>query len=208
VELSVKISDKPFPHTVIDGFWDGELLRAVAAEFPDPSAGGWIRYSDENHEVKLEGDARLWGPRTRELVEQIDNKGPELAELFGMPELILRTEGGGYHQIEPGGKLAVHADFNRSEDGLYRRLNVIIYLNPGWTEADGGHLELLGEGGSVTRVLPQFNRTLVFETSDKSFHGHPAPLPGPRRRQSFAAYFFSVERPERYLADHTTVWHS
>ena len=204
----MKISGTPFPHTVIDGLWDDELLRAVIAEFPDPNADGWIRYSDEKHEVKLEGESHMWGPRTLELAERINGKGPELAALFGMPELILRTEGGGYHQTEPGGKLAVHADFNRSEDGLYRRLNVIIYLNPGWAEEDGGHLELLGKNEEVTRILPQFNRTLVFETSDRSFHGHPTPLPGPRPRRSFAAYFFSVEQPEHYVTDHTTVWYS
>ena len=204
----MKICRDPFPHAVIDGLWDDELLRSVIAEFPDPGADGWTRYSDERHEVKLEGGPQLWGTRTLELIRRIDRKGPAFAAAFGTPGLILRTEGGGYHQIEPGGKLAAHADFNRSEDGLYRRLNVIIYLNPGWTERDGGHLELLAGDGTVTRVLPQFNRTVVFETSDSSFHGHPAPLPGPRSRRSFAAYFFSDERPEHHRTDHTTVWHS
>ncbi|MGH3855310.1 MAG: hypothetical protein ACRDR6_17830 [Pseudonocardiaceae bacterium] len=120
----MKISDTPFPHTVIDGMWDEELLRAVLADLPDPAVDSWIRYGDEIYEVKLEGGPHPWGPRTFELVEKIAAKGPTFAEAFGMPELTLRTEGGGYHYIEPGGKLAVHADFNRSEDGLYRRLNV------------------------------------------------------------------------------------
>lgn len=204
----MKIIDTPFPHAVVGGMWDDELLRAVLAEFPDPDADGWIRYSEQTHEVKLEGPPQLWGPTTVQLAEKIAAKGPELAAAFGMPELVLRTEGGGYHHIGPGGKLALHADFNRSEDGLYRRLNVIVYLNPDWTEADGGQLELRGENGTLVEVLPTFNRTLVFETSDRSFHGHPTPLPGPRPRRSFAAYFFSAEPPEHYTSDHTTVWYS
>jgi len=200
------VSRNPFPHAILDGLWNDELLHAVAAEFPRLDAKGWIRY-DAEKEVKLEGDSQLWGPSTFKFVEQIALLGPQLAEAFGMPKLILRTEGGGYHQIEPGGKLALHADFNRSEDGLYRRLNVITYLNPHWTDADGGYLELLATDGTVTSVLPRFNRTVVFETSDKSFHGHPKPLPGPRSRRSFAAYFFSVESPDDYEYDHSTVWY-
>ncbi|MCG5447300.1 2OG-Fe(II) oxygenase [Micromonospora sp. NIE79] len=203
----MNISDHPFPHAIVDGMWDDELLRSVLAEFPEPEADGWIRYGDPQHEVKLEGPDHLWGPNTFKFVEAIAARGPEFAQAFGMPELTLRTEGGGYHYIEPGGKLAVHADFNRSDEGLYRRLNVICYLNPDWTEEDGGKLELFGDSGPVAEVLPQFNRTLVFETSDKSFHGHPTPLPGPRPRRSFAAYFFSVEAPEHYVEDHTTVWY-
>jgi hypothetical protein len=204
--IGVKISADPFPHAVLDGLWDERLLHAVAAEFLHPDADGWIRYDAQN-EVKLEGASELWGPCTFQFVEQIAALGPSLAEAFAMPELILRTEGGGYHHIEPGGRLALHADFNRSEDGLYRRLNVITYLNPNWTEADGGHLQLLAEDGTITRVLPVFNRTVVFETSDTSFHGHPTPLPGPRPRRSFAAYFFSAEAPDDYKYEHTTVWY-
>ena len=118
----------------------------------------------------------------------------------------MRTEGGGYHLIRPGGKLAVHADFNQSDDGLYRRLNMLVYLNEGWTEEDGGHLELWDREHSVKRILPIFNRTVVFETSETSFHGHPIPLPGPRSRRSVAAYYFSKETPGDFRHPHTTVW--
>ncbi len=186
--------------------WDPALLREVAAEFPDPDSDGWIRYADSDHEVKLEGGESLWGDSTRRLMAAISELGPQLSVAFGLPELHMRMEGGGYHHILPGGRLAVHADFNRSEEGLYRRLNVIIYLNEGWTEQDGGHLELWDECGKVSSVLPVFNRTVVFQTSDRSFHGHPVPLPGPRSRRSFAAYFFSAEPPADYEYDHTTVW--
>ena len=38
--------------------------------------------------------------------------------------------GGGLHQIESGGKLDIHVDFNRLEKtNLDRRLNLLIYLN-------------------------------------------------------------------------------
>jgi hypothetical protein len=65
---------------------------------------------------------------------------------------------------------------------------MIVYLNEDWTEADGGALELWDDGGKAAEILPTFNRTLVFETSDRSFHGHPTPLPGPRLDESSSAY--------------------
>ena len=51
--------------------------------------------------------------------------------------------GGGLHQIEPGGFLKVHADFNvHPKLNLDRRLNMLIYLNRDWKDEYGGHLEL------------------------------------------------------------------
>ncbi|WP_216896791.1 2OG-Fe(II) oxygenase [Nocardia alni] len=192
---------------IVERLWDDAVLRGVLSEFPEPDDDRWWRYNDNQREVKLEGGSDLWGQRTQEFVESIVARGPEFAAAFGLPELHLRTEGAGYHQIEPGGKLAVHADFNRSREGLYRRLNVIVYLNEDWTDADGGHLHLVAPAGHITRVLPQFNRTVIFETSSTSFHGHPVPLPGPRSRRSFASYFFTVEKPDNYVEEHGTRWH-
>jgi 2OG-Fe(II) oxygenase superfamily len=202
------LRNEPFRHLVIDGLWDDALLNSLLAEFPDPAADGWIRYQDKAFEVKLEGPEDIWGPAAHAMFAAMTSQGPALADLFGLPELKLRSEGGGYHHIEPGGRLAVHADFNRSEDGLFRRLNIIVYLNRGWVAADGGALQLWNRREVAKEILPVFNRTVVFETSDTSFHGHPEPLPGPRPRRSFAAYFFSADPPEHYSGDHSTVWHA
>ncbi len=204
---TITVERSPFPHAIIDGLWNEDDLYAVLGEFPSANAADWIRYNNPRELKKLHGTPALWGPRTVELYRGMEALGPRLSEAFGMPELIIRPTGGGYHQIEPGGALALHADFNRDEDGLYRRLNVLVYLNPDWTDDDGGQLELVAQDGSVTRIRPDFNRTVIFETSEWSIHGHPEPLPGPRSRRSFAAYFFSVEAPNEYTHDHSTLWY-
>ena len=206
-EVSLVLEKAPFPHVVVDDLWDADLLASVLAEFPAEDDDRWIRYESARTEVKLEGPETMFGPVTRSLVDRIAGIGPELSKLFGMPPLVLSTEGGGYHQTNPGGGLAVHADFNRSEDGLYRRMNVIVYLNDDDSPLDGGELQLWDYDGPRKAVVPQFNRTLIFETSDHSFHGHPEPLRGVHPRRSFAAYFFSSERPDGYSEDHSTIWH-
>jgi hypothetical protein len=180
----------PFPHLAADGLWDGELLRQVAAEFPAPDVPGWKRYENST-ERKLEGPPGLWKP--------------DLEEAFGIPGLEMETVGGGYHLIPPGGYLAVHADFNRSpHTGRYRRLNHLIYLNDGWDDG-GGALELWDETGPAVTVAPEMNRTVVFETSDRSWHGHPRPAA--RWRKSVAAYFFTGDPPAGYAGEHSTLWH-
>lgn len=194
----------PFRHAVIDGWWSETDLRDVLAEFPEPSAPLWKRYSNST-ERKLEGPPALWGPRTHDLFAQIEARTPELEELFGIAGLHMETIGGGYHLIEPGGYLNVHADFNRSpRTGRFRRLNLLTYLNDGWND-EGGHLELWDMDKRVVDVTPDFNRTVIFETSDHSWHGHPAPAK--RWRRSVASYFFTDAAPQGYTEDHSTVWH-
>lgn len=200
----VTVDVEPFPHLVTDGSWDPALLRKVAREFPDPAIPGWRRYENST-ERKLEGPPGLWGAATRELFRQVEASTAELGDAFGIEGLQMETVGGGYHLIPPGGYLAVHADFNRSpHTGRYRRLNHLVYLNDGWDE-DGGALELWGSDGPAVVVAPEMNRTVVFETSDRSWHGHPKPAT--RWRKSVAAYFFTAEPPSGYLGEHSTLWH-
>lgn len=198
---------EPFPHVVADGMWDDRLLRAVVGEFPDSSDPRWRRYENER-EGKYEGGPDMWGPATRQLIGKLGHPKfcTQLGETFGIDDLSMQTIGGGYHLIPPGGKLEVHADFNRGDQGLYRRLNLLIYLNEGWTDEDGGALELWDADGPAVEVLPVLNRTVIFATSSSSFHGHPDPLPGPRWRKSLAVYYFAPEPAPDYEADHSTVF--
>jgi Rps23 Pro-64 3,4-dihydroxylase Tpa1-like proline 4-hydroxylase len=199
------VTRKPFPHAVVDGLWDEALLRGVLAEFPDTDHTGWRRYLNSN-ERKLEGPAELWGPTTLELFARFEELAPALGQAFGIAGLTMETVGGGYHCIEPGGYLAIHTDFNRSPvTQHYRRLNFLTYLNDDWDD-DGGHLELWDADGLVADVAPEFNRTVIFETSDHSWHGHS--VPAGRWRRSVAAYFFTEEPPADYVADQGTVWHA
>lgn len=200
----MNVTTDPFPHAVLDGWWDADLLRDVVNEFPDPGDPGWRRYSN-GQERKLEGPESMWGESTHTLIKAIGERSGELGELFGIDGLTMETVGGGYHCIEPGGYLAVHADFNRSGiTGRYRRLNLIIYLNEGWDDP-GGHLELWSDTERAADIAPEFNRTAIFETSDRSWHGHP--MPAGHWRRSIAAYFFTQDPPPGYTGEHGTVWH-
>lgn len=208
VGMSAGVTTEPFPHIVIDGWWNDDLLRDVVSEFPHPDTPGWRRYGNE-HERKLEGPPGLWGPRTRDLFEQIRGRTEVLEGLFGIRGLKMETVGGGYHCIPPGGYLGIHTDFNRSPGtGRFRRLNFLIFLNDNWDDR-GGHLLLVPNDQDhdfTIDIPPEFNRTVVFETSDHSWHGHP--IAAKRWRRSVAAYFFTEDRPAGPpVPDQSTVWH-
>lgn len=196
----------PFPHAIVDDWWDDGLLQDVLDEFPDVSAPGWRRYTNVN-ERKLEGPPRMWGERMRDLINLIEDQAPVLEAAFGIEGLQMETIGGGYHCIEPGGHLQVHTDFNRSpKTRRFRRLNLLVFLNRDWHEPmGGGDLELWNAGACEVAITPEFNRTVVFETSSRSWHGHP--MPARRIRRSVAAYFYTDIAPPGYTCDHSTTWH-
>lgn len=206
----------PFPHLVIDGFLDSNMLKEVLAEFDAMDRTPW-HYTERNTERKYSTeDFRHFGPTTRAVFTQL-NSAPFmefLEKLTGIPGLIPdpHLRGGGLHEIRRGGALGVHADFNFYKRlNLYRRLNLLVYLNEDWPEAWGGHLELWDRTGKqcVQRIAPLFNRAVIFDTSNYSYHGHPRPLqcPEDRSRKSLALYYYTVEAPaDDDRTPHTTVF--
>lgn len=195
---------EPYPHICLDNFLDAGLVSRVAAEFPELGGKGDIRFNDPN-QLKLasRGEYRF-GPVTKELVHFL-NSHPFLeflSALTGITALIPDPyfSGGGMHEIRRGGFLKIHADFSRHPDlQLDRRINLLLYLNEHWEESYGGHFELWDREMKrcVTKFLPVFNRMVIFNTTDHSYHGHPDPLvcPEDRSRRSIALYYYTNGRP-------------
>jgi len=207
---------KPYPHAVIDNLFDPDLLHRLVERFPSPNQAKWQQFNDEK-QVKLASNKDdAFDPLCRVFLYHL-NSAPFLdflSELTGIPGLIADShfDGGGMHQIESGGKLAIHADFNRHPTtDLDRRLNVLLYLNENWREEYGGHFELWDRSmrHCVKKVAPEFNRLVVFSTTDFSFHGHPDPLncPAGTTRKSLALYYYTNGRPAAELSGkHSTLF--
>ncbi len=194
----------PFPFLVLDGLFRPAFLRSVAASYYAGDDVRWHRFADASREVKLQIDeSRHFPPPVAALVEVL-NAAPFLrllARITDIQGLIPDPYfyGGGMHQIQPGGKLAIHADYNlHPVMNVERRLNLLVYLNEGWEESWGGHLELWDRemGASRHRIAPIFNRLVLFRTDSTSYHGHPDPLACPpgRARRSVALYYYTHSR--------------
>jgi hypothetical protein len=218
-ESSFEIYSKaqPFPHIVFDDFFDPNLVDQVLAEFPRPGQIKWQRFDNEQ-EIKLASASDAsFGPMTRLFMYHLNSITflDFLSKVTGIPNLIPDPtfDGGGLHQIVRGGKLGVHADFNKhGRYGLDRRLNLLLYLNKDWREEYGGHLQLWNTDMKQCeqKVLPIFNRMMIFGTTDYTYHGHPDPLqcPDDRTRKSLALYYFSNGRPMEEITgeEHSTIF--
>ena len=196
---------KPFEHWVINDFIDAKTVAAINAEWPLE----WYTEEGKNAVKKSTGDLT---PAAAAVAAEM--QAPEfcewLSKLVGIPKLLPDPEhfGGGLHCIERGGYLKMHLDFNqrKTEKGtFYRRVNVLVYLNVNWRREWGGQL-LLGKEGLQTAIDPLAGLCAIFPTTEKSWHGHPAPLQCPEgvQRRSMALYYYTREEPEG-LEDHRRV---
>jgi hypothetical protein len=199
---------EPFHHVVIDDAFPRGVLEEIVAELPDPEAwdahDAWMSANRPDAIKKSVPNDWELGPATRQLLNQFNSAVfvNFLEQLTGIEGLLPDPYyfGGGLHQIEQGGFLKIHADFNvHHRLKVDRRLNALLYLNEGWQDAWGGHLELWDHSmeHAVVKIAPVFNRLVVFATTDTSYHGHPDPLrcpPGVRRR-SLALYYYTNGRP-------------
>ncbi|HVE40521.1 MAG TPA: 2OG-Fe(II) oxygenase [Planctomycetota bacterium] len=210
------VSADPFPHTVIEDFLPGPVADRLLEEFPDPNKIDWKR--QENPRSKKLSTEVLDGVNafTYQLLHHFNSPSTLkfLERLTGIKGLVPDPYfvGGGLHQIERDGYLKIHADFNMHPAlKLDRRINLLLYMNKDWKEEYGGHLELWDRTMSkcVKKVLPVFNRCVVFNTLDWAYHGHPEPLTCPPgwTRKSLALYYYTNGRPpEEKSAEHGTLY--
>lgn len=211
------LNAEPFPHIVIDDFLPPEILEQILEEFPQPKSINWQSFENKS-EKKLASTSELqMGETTRFLLYQLNSSifMDFLEQLTGINGIIPDPHfvGGGLHQIEKGGYLKVHVDFNKhTRLKLDRRLNLLLYLNKNWQEEYGGYLQLWDREVKEChqKVLPIFNRCVIFGTTDFSYHGHPDPLtcPEDRTRKSLALYYYSNGRPAEEVSDfdHSTIF--
>ena len=184
----------PYPHIVLDDLFLEEDLREILEEWPEDD--GWIKKKCSTSWKWHIPHVPDMGPKTQKAFQSLNS--PEfimdIEKLTGIPDLIRDPymEGAGLHYIPEGGYLKVHVDFNwHPQIQKVRRVNILIYLNENWAEEDGGEIELwepnMNKCGA--KVGPAFNRTVIFNTTEHSWHGHPDPATN--RRKSIALYYYS-----------------
>ena len=189
-----------------------DALREVLEEFPELGNNkDDIHYANPNEVKYASNGIYRFGPKSRAMFSYLNSQPflEFLQELTGIKEALVPDpyfQGGGFHQIKPGGYLKLHVDFHKHKMmNLDRRINVLIYLNENWEEEYGGHFELWEKDKSkcVVRIAPLFNRLAIFSTTDFSWHGHPDALtcPPDRSRKSMALYYYTNGRPDSEISE-------
>lgn len=193
---------KPFNHVVIDNFFNEDVANQLSDDFPD--------YDDQNiskHENLLEDKRTMnsWGrfPKTtyKTFMWLGSNLTENLKTLVDNNNLIFDygLHGGGWHMHRNGGNNNVHLDYSvHPKLGLQRKLNVIVYLTRDWNPQWNGGLELWSHNEETKRPKDKiksidniFNRCIIFDTTQNSWHGLPKKIECPAGivRKSIAGYY-------------------
>ena len=208
------LGEQPFRHVVIDEFFEYSFAERLLNEFPsfDPSLA-----TAENKETG--------GKAVNTRIASISSAYQDLyglissnpflefvSSLSGVPDLILEPAmyGGGTHENLHGQELDPHVDFNFDQtEKLHRQLNLIVYLNKEWRPEWGGGLEIHSnprrpEENRIRTFDPIFNRAVLFETNEYSWHGFPKiDLPEDKRhlsRKSISIYLYTKDRASEEIA--------
>ncbi len=213
---------RPFRHVVIDDLLAPAFAAALEESFPS---------FDET--LALNEDGHVGGKAVHEKPESLGGAWAQLHDLVrgdafrtlvgritGIDDLTFDPWyfGGGTHENRHGQDLDPHVDFNYHPiTRQHRRLNLIVYLERDWLPEWGGNLDLHRnprlplEQDEIVRVPVGFNRAVIFETTEHSWHGFERiDLPEEERhrsRRSFAIYYYTEARPtEETAPPHSTIY--
>jgi hypothetical protein len=199
------LSAEPFSHVIIDDFFLPEVVEQLVKEFPAYNTEG-IWNAHYNNPIENKKACNHWDkfPRTTYSTFhylcsfEFENI---VAQITGNPgvQADVGLHGGGWHAHTTNGKLNVHLDYSiHPKLQLERHYNLIVYITPDWQPSWRGGLELHSHDDKTNRakelvslVENKYNRAVLFDTTQNSWHGLPADLACPEgvMRRSLAVYY-------------------
>lgn len=201
---------KPFPHLILDDICEEDAVKQMLEEIPsiETKSRDYVFASNKFEKSKF------WtiSEHFLNLYEDFISDRFEAFLSFITNEKVFvdkRFHGGGIHQGKEGSFLDMHLDFNYHplQKYWFRNLNLLLYLNPGWEEAHGGHLRLKDlRTGEAKDVGVPFNRLVIQQTRNYTLHGYdPIRFPKGKFRTSIAAYAYT-EHQHHIEKPRTTDW--
>jgi len=224
---NVIYEDYPFPHTIIDNFFKNDVLSDILFNINNLS-DEQANSAFVNPYCTLEYNKYAFNNNYGDYLKNvfIELNSPEfikyLEEITGIKNIItndIELQGAGIHRIKKGGYLELHTDFNTYHNSKYgkldRRINLLIYMNPLWKKEYNGALCICDKKNEtcVKKILPILNKCVIFNTSNKSIHGHPEILNTPADicRQSIAVYYYTKNENNDVDfegdREHSTIWY-
>ncbi len=177
---------KPFPHLVQDGVLDLDFAQVLQEEILSIDEKEWDVCIDPFETKRLLRKKATIPPNCLRLFQTLQSPEfiAQLSEITGY-KLISDEQKyyWGIHKFEDGDYLDIHVDAGVYKNSLKKRLTLGLYLSKDWKEENKGCFELWsGDNSSkddaklIKReisVLPKFNRLVLFDCNDYSWHGAP-----------------------------------
>ena len=191
-------SAEPCRHLVIDNFLDEHIADDLYNNFPAIDTLN-VKRKSLNENKAEDYHFERWHPSFTEVRSSVNSEEfyTWMRRVTGVDGLVTTRDslGSGVHQGANGSYVDVHIDVNLNpEAGLWRRVNLLIYLNKNWKDEYGGHLEIWDKEMKVMhhRIAPNHNRAVIFYTDENSPHGYSKiNVPEGETRKSFYTYFYT-----------------
>lgn len=204
----------PYPHICIDNFLDESVAEQVLKDFPSfDSTPKKNEFGNDGPKAVYESISDI-SPFYQKLSDYLKSEdfNNAISKITGIEGLRWGGEsmyGGGTHENINGAELDPHVDFNYDDRTKeHRRINLLLYLNKEWEQSWGGEFELHSDPrnpdkNQIKSYLPLFNRAVLMETSERSWHGFPRISLPPEKehlsRKSLALYFYTKDRPKEEI---------
>ena len=190
---NIQSGNDPFDYWILDNFLDIEDAKQLSKEFIDydSPAEDIVHYQGWIAEKKTCNKWDRFPPLTYKVFTNLlaSNFISKLADITGVNPLYpdIGLHGGGWHMHGKGGRLSVHLDYSiHPKLNLQRKLNLILYLEEDYDPAWGGSLQFWSHDektkkpkDKIREVEPIFNRAVLFDTTQNSWHGFPEPIHPP-----------------------------
>ena len=197
-EFHQSVKEVGVRYCTVDDLLPIEVVKRIAEVFPDPQSMRLMSSFREKKYTSKDFDKfnpivtnitfAIQDARVIDVVERITGIKNQVPD----PSLYA----GGLSAMTQGHFLCPHID--NSHDGsrsLYRTLNLLFYITPGWTLENGGNLELWDR--NVRRnatIVSQFNRLAIMETTPTSWHS-VSRVRAAQVRKCVSNYYFSAGSP-------------
>ena len=148
---------------VLDDVFGADDLTALQAE------SGFIDYKEAHlthgeRETAIRGDSIRWIDETCSVGSAYLGAIDELGRYFNATLYTgIRSSEAHYARYPSGFGYKWHSDNPKGRDE--RVISAVFYLNDNWTSDNGGAITVVDKVGETTRLLPQLNRLVVFDSN-------------------------------------------
>lgn len=183
-------STLPYPYVVIDNILPTSFALKCQEEILNTPQEQWDRYSNPFEQKYTLRNKNNLPSTVNELFSYLtsDFFVSHISSIVGEKLYIDPNKNWwGVHTYDNGDYLDIHSDA-----GLHpvtkqkKHVTIGIYFSYKWNEKNGGHHEIWSGDSNVSnnaklyectnRVLPSFNKLVMFTCNDYAWHGNPVPV--------------------------------
>lgn len=182
-----KMVTYPYPHLMIEDILDETFAKAIQEEILNIQNDDWDRYNnpfEKKYTLRNKTNFPRYTAKLFEILES-DKFINIISEIVGIK--LYKDEYRhflGVHKYDDNDYLDIHVDAGiHPMNKMKKQVTLGIYLSKDMSESNNGQLELWsGDNSSYhyakifkknVSIAPLFNRLILFECNDYSWHGNP-----------------------------------